>query len=343
MNRPGASSTSRLPSKNARTLLVLTLMSVCAVTSMVAQQQRRRIAVMSLDVSPDAKQKAASQFGMQNDLGATLADLIINRLVADGKFIVIERAALDKIIKEQNFSNSDRADPSTAVKLGKIAGVDAIVIGSITQFGGESSKKATNIPIKIHGIPMPVANNQKTSTVTVGVTARMIDTSTGSILASATGSGTSSKTTTDSNTGGITSTTSASDFATPAINDATTQAVTQVVTQIEAAPIPTAAAPPPPPPIPVIARTSYTGTVADVSGTTLILTVGTTGGAKVGDTVLITRPTRKIKDPKTGAVIKVLSDKLGEAKITEADDKTATATYSGTAAIKVSDDISFQP
>jgi curli biogenesis system outer membrane secretion channel CsgG len=323
-------------------LLVLMLMGACAVTSMVAQQ-RRRIAVMSLDVSPDAKQKAASQFGMQNDLGATLADLIINRLVADGKFIVIERAALDKIIKEQNFSNSDRADPSTAVKLGKIAGVDAIVIGSITQFGGESSKKSTNIPIKIHGIPMPVANNQKTSTVTVGVTARMIDTTSGSILASATGSGTSTKTTTDSNTGGMTSTTTANDFATPAINDATTQAVTQVVTQIEAAPLPTVAAAPSPPPTPVVPRTSYTGTVADVSGTTLILTVGTTGGAKVGDTVLITRPTRKIKDPKTGAVIKVLSDKLGEAKITEADDKTATATYSGTAAIKVSDDISFQP
>ena len=74
------------------------------------------------------------------------------------------------MIKEQNFSNSDRADPSTAVKLGKIAGVDAIVIGSITQFGGESSKKATNIPIRIHGMNVPLANNQKTSTVTVGVT-----------------------------------------------------------------------------------------------------------------------------------------------------------------------------
>jgi curli biogenesis system outer membrane secretion channel CsgG len=343
MNRGGASATSRFLSKNLTALVVLTLMmGVCAVPSIRAQQ-RRRIAVMSLDVSPDAKQKAAAQLGVQNDLGATLADLIINRLVTDGKFIVIERAALDKIIKEQNFSNSDRADSATAVKLGKIAGVDAIVIGSITQFGGESSKKSTNIPIKIHGIPMPVANNQKTSTVTVGVTARLIDVSTGLILASATGSGTSTKTTTDSNTGGVTSTTSGSDFATPAINDATTQAVTQVVTQIEAAPLPAVAAPPPPPPAPVVARAVYKGTVADVSGTTLILTVGTAGGVKVGDTVEITRPTRKIKDPKTGVVIKVLSDKLGEAKITEADDKTATAVYSGTAVIKVSDDVSFEP
>jgi len=343
MNRRGASSTSRFASKNIIALVVLTLMmGVCAAPSIQAQQ-RRRIAVMSLDVSPDAKQKAAAQLGVQNDLGATLADLIINRLVTDGKFIVIERAALDKIIKEQNFSNSDRADSATAVKLGKIAGVDAIVIGSITQFGGESSKKATNIPIKIHGVNIPVANNQKTATVSVGVTARLIDVSTGLILASATGNGTSTKTTTDSNTAGVTNTTSGNDFATPAINDATTQAVTQVVTQIEAAPIPAVAAPPPPPPAPVVARASYKGTVADVSGTTLILTVGTAGGVKVGDTVEITRPTRKIKDPKTGVVIKVLSDKLGEAKITEADDKTATATYSGTAVIKVSDDVSFEP
>ena len=111
--------------------------------------------------------------------------------------------------------------------------------------------------------------------------------------------------------------------------------------QIEAAPLPALAA------APTTAHScssaeNYTGTVADVSDDAY-LTVGTTGGVKVGDTVLITRPTRKIKDPKTGAVIKVLSDKLGEAKITEADDKTATATYSGTATIKVSDDVTFQP
>src|SRR5207253_4512426 len=55
--------------------------------------------------------------------------------ISDAKYSVIERKALDKILAEQNFSNSDRADSSTAAKIGRILGVDAIIIGSITQFG----------------------------------------------------------------------------------------------------------------------------------------------------------------------------------------------------------------
>jgi len=35
-------------------------------------------------------------------------------------YSVIERKALDKIIAEQNFSDSDRANPDTAAKIGQL-------------------------------------------------------------------------------------------------------------------------------------------------------------------------------------------------------------------------------
>ncbi len=54
--------------------------------------------------------------------------------------LVIERKALDKILTEQNFSNSNRADPSSAAKIGKLLGVSVIVVGSITQFGRDDKK-----------------------------------------------------------------------------------------------------------------------------------------------------------------------------------------------------------
>jgi hypothetical protein len=41
---------------------------------------------------------------------------------------------------EQNFSNSNRADPTSAAKIGKLLGVDAILVGSITEFGNETKK-----------------------------------------------------------------------------------------------------------------------------------------------------------------------------------------------------------
>ena len=60
----------------------------------------------------------------------------------DGVYSVIERNAIDKILAEQNFSNSDRANPDTAAKIGRILGVDAIIIGSITQFGRDDKNRS---------------------------------------------------------------------------------------------------------------------------------------------------------------------------------------------------------
>ena len=71
-------------------------------------------------------------FGQDVDIGKGIADLMVTNLVKDGSYSVIERKALDKIMAEQNFSNSDRANPTSAAKLGKLLGVDAIIVGSIT-------------------------------------------------------------------------------------------------------------------------------------------------------------------------------------------------------------------
>ena len=65
-------------------------------------QQRQRVAVMNLDVGADAKGRAM-RAGIQTDLGKDISDAIIFKLVQDGKFTVIERSAIDKVIKEQNF------------------------------------------------------------------------------------------------------------------------------------------------------------------------------------------------------------------------------------------------
>ncbi len=79
-------------------------------------------------------------FGTNVDVGKGIVDLLVTGLVKDGSYSVIERKALDKILAEQNFSNSNRADPNSAAKIGKLLGVDAIIEGSITEFGNETKK-----------------------------------------------------------------------------------------------------------------------------------------------------------------------------------------------------------
>ena len=48
--------------------------------------------------------------------------MLVTDLVKDGSYSVIERKVLDKILAEQNFSNSNRADPTSAAKIGKLLG-----------------------------------------------------------------------------------------------------------------------------------------------------------------------------------------------------------------------------
>src|SRR5262245_46637522 len=74
------------------------------------QGRRKRVALMDFDYAT-VHGGVSSIFGQDVDIGKGIADLMVTNLVKDGSYSVIERKALDKIIAEQNFSNSDRANP----------------------------------------------------------------------------------------------------------------------------------------------------------------------------------------------------------------------------------------
>jgi curli biogenesis system outer membrane secretion channel CsgG len=129
------------------------------------------------------------------DIGKGVADLIVDELVNDGSYRVIERKRLDAILAEQNFANSDRADPDAAMvaKIGKVLGVKYFIVGSITKFGTENK----NVGIggggwSAGGIGIGKVGTSK-GKATVALTMRIIDTSTGEIMASAKGEGVSSR------------------------------------------------------------------------------------------------------------------------------------------------------
>jgi hypothetical protein len=50
-------------------------------------------------------------------------------------FILVDRSQLDRLRKEQNFQMSGQVDDNTAVSIGKIAGANVIIIGSVTGTG----------------------------------------------------------------------------------------------------------------------------------------------------------------------------------------------------------------
>ncbi|HKW56739.1 MAG TPA: CsgG/HfaB family protein [Candidatus Acidoferrum sp.] len=310
-----------------------------AAPSAAAAAPKKRVAVMNFDYGT-VKTVVASIFGTDQDVGKGITDLMVQKLVQDGKYSVIERSALDKIIAEQNFSNSDRADPASAAKIGRILGVDTIILGSITKFGRDD-KKVGGAGGGHSGWTSAIAGiGKKDSKAEVSITARMVNTTTGEILAAVTGNGESTRSGlflgggggTGYSGGGGAFDMSSSNFAETILGEAVNKAVVDTATQLDnaAATLPTY-------------KAAYSGVVADVSGNTIIINVGNKAGVRVGDVIDISRPVRTVKDPTTGKVLKTVTSTLGTATVTEVDADSATATYSGATPLKVGDMAASKP
>ena len=164
----------------------LILISLAALTLCVqAAAERKRIAVLDFDFAG-----VQQWWGGNNwDIGAGIADIVINDLVEDGSFRVIERRAINDILAEQEFSNSNRADPSTAARIGKLLGVDAIVIGSITEFGAEKKESTIGGIGGGWGGFGGAKVGKSEGKANVAINARVVDIETGEILAVARGEG----------------------------------------------------------------------------------------------------------------------------------------------------------
>lgn len=74
--------------------------------------------------------------GKITNLGRYLAEELTTQLYLSGKFNVAERQLLNKIVQEQEMSLTGMIDENSAVRLGHLLGVQAIVSGSITDLGG---------------------------------------------------------------------------------------------------------------------------------------------------------------------------------------------------------------
>jgi curli biogenesis system outer membrane secretion channel CsgG len=324
-----------LPAAQAQTAPAASAPAATAVptTAPVHAGRKKRVAVFDFDYAT-VQSYSSAMFGTNVDVGKGMSDLTVKYLVQDGTYSVIDRKAMDKILAEQNFSNSDRANPNSAAKLGKILGVDAIIVGSITQFGNET--KNTNLGgaggnWSGYGLGK---FGQKKSKAIVAVDARIINIDTAEIMGVASGKGESSRESTSllggggnwHGFGGGSADFGSSDFQQTIIGEAVNLAVKDLSagliadnTKLEARTI------------------KVEGLVAAVDGGQIVLNVGGKAGLKVGDQLNVERITREIKDPATGAVIRKMSSTVGVIKLTDVDDGSAIGTPVSGSGFKVGD------
>ena len=156
---------------------------------LAAQTNRPTIAILNFEYGSIQQWWSGNQ-----DIGTGISDMLVDELVNDGSFRVIERKRLDAILAEQDLAQSERADPSakTLVQIGKLLGARYVVTGSVTKFGTENSNKSfsgggwgSKYGVGSVGTAKGKAN--------VAIATRVIDTTTGEIMASAKGEGTSKR------------------------------------------------------------------------------------------------------------------------------------------------------
>lgn len=297
------------------TLFLASLGSICAETP-----AKKRIAIFDFDNAAVQSAPAIPYYRVSApNVGKTITDLLINRLVRDGSCSVIERSAIDKLLAEQNLSNSDRFDPQTAAKLGRLLGVDAIVLGTITRYQNEDKTTGggrTVGPFTAHSA-MTIKHDVKAA---IEISARIVSPDTAEIIAVAQGAGAFEKKGVKSdirdrsmliigNNGPVQE----------VMNQAIDKALGDLTIHLQET-------------LPKIPSRLgiLEGLVADANASgRLILNVGSRAGAKPGDHVQVWRAGKPIRDPETGKVLRYDDTLLGEATITSVDEVSSVAAYTG--------------
>lgn len=101
-----------------------------------------------------------------------VTDMLTRELTAIPGLSVFERARLDAIAREQSLSASGLVDSSTAVQLGRLAGIQWIITGAITEVSFNESGGA----IPLFGLPGGIAVGEKKASVALDVRAIEVET-----------------------------------------------------------------------------------------------------------------------------------------------------------------------
>ncbi len=204
-------------------------------------------------------------------LGKQAADMLANYLVESGKFLVFERQDMTKLEIEQ-----------TLLGEGKLIGVDALILGSVTEFGRSVEGKTGFL------------SDTKKQIAKAKVQIRMVDARTGHAFYSATGS---SEVTTES--GDIAGFGSKASYD-AALNDkAINVAVADVLDELVAE----------------LTERPWRTDVLKVQGSQLYLSAGAHQGLIVGDTLGLFASGDKIENPQTGFMVELPPNEIGQIRV----------------------------
>lgn len=100
------------------------------------------------------EQKELAQLGQEIEPCPAFTGLLIDALVDSGRFIVVERKDINKLLLEQEFGQSGRVLRQSSADLRKIRGVELIITGQVANVStkGDDATKATLVAMRIYNV-----------------------------------------------------------------------------------------------------------------------------------------------------------------------------------------------
>lgn len=149
-------------------LSCLILLPALAIAGLASAADRPTIAVTEFKNSSGAS-------WWRGGVGNELADMLTNELAATNRFNVVERAQLEAVLEEQNLAISGRAEAGTGGAMGKVAGADYLVTGSVSAY--EEDVKDSGGGLSFGGISV----GGKSQRAYLALDIRVINTTTGAV------------------------------------------------------------------------------------------------------------------------------------------------------------------
>ena len=273
---------------------------------------KKRIAVMPIAVS-NAAITARTTSGAETtatsivwnadanpgQVGAALTEQLTTALTNTGRFVVLERKALDEVLGEQDLGASGRVNRETAAPKGRVIGAEWLIKAAITEYTDKKSRSGGGIAIG--GIALGGTKREAFLAMDV----RIVDAATGEVIDSvkADGRAKSSGALGGLAIGGVVLAGGKED--TTPIGQATRAALTQAIDFI----------------CQRMEQLPWQSRVMEVDGKEITITGGTNMNLKAGDTFEVYHRGKALVDPETGQTLGYRESRLGRMKVTEVMDK----------------------
>lgn len=262
-------------------------MAVLQISFAQEMQLKKRIAVFSFE---DKTDHVYHWWGGQS-VGDGMAEMLVTALVKSGKYTVIERQEIEKLMQEQSLGQTGVVTQESAAKVGQMLGVEMAVFGAVTEFGWAEGNIGG--ALKQKGLGLGV----KTTSASVAIDVRFVNTSTGEIVAAENVRKQESKK-------GLSVSTNAIDFDNREKFDeslpgkAARAAADQIVEMIDSK----------------MVNISWQGKIIKADGP-IYINAGSQAGVQTGQVFTVYRAGEELVDPDTGLSLGAEESKIGKIKV----------------------------